>query len=341
MRNSRGAGETNGFLPKAPEVGVVVIGRNEGERLKMCLESLKLLADRVVYVDSGSSDGSMALAGSMTGAVVQLDVLTPFTAARARNAGFQKLIQIRPDLSYVFFVDGDCEVVAGWLDKAAHFLDEHPQVAIVCGFRREKFPEKSVYNMLCDFEWRDGPVGEMKACGGDALTRVSAFQAMHGYRPDLICGEEPEMCVRLRQAGWQIWRLGEEMTLHDAAIYRFGQWWQRMVRSGYSFAQGAALHGAAPERHGVRESARIWTWGGFLPLTTLVLMTLVGWRGLCLLAVYPLQVARLGIRGRRTVRENWWQAGALVLSKFAEMRGQLKYLFVRLRGEQPHLIEYK
>ncbi len=322
-------------------IGAVAIGRNEGERLKACLDSLQGMSARVVYVDSGSDDGSLALAASRVGAVVELDLNTPFTAARARNAGFQRLIALHPELDYVFFVDGDCQVVEGWLDKAAQFLDAHPKVAVVCGFRREKFPEKSVYNMLCDFEWRAGPVGEMKACGGDALTRVSAFRQVGGYRPDLICGEEPEMCVRLRQSGWQIWRLAEEMTLHDAAIYRFGQWWRRMVRSGFSFAQGAALHGAPPERHGVRESARIWTWGGFVPLASLVLVVLIGWPGLCLLLVYPVQILRIGVRGRHSARENWWQAVSLVVGKFAEMTGQLKYLLVRLRGEPPQLIEYK
>jgi GT2 family glycosyltransferase len=320
---------------------VVVIGRNEGERLKRCLESLRGVADRIVYVDSGSSDGSIRLAQSLAGAVVELDQGVAFTAARARNAGFQRLVRLQPAIDYVFFVDGDCEVVDGWLNKAVQFLDCHPQVAVVCGFRREKHPEKSVYNMLCDFEWRDCPVGEMKACGGDALARVEAVRQMNGFRDDLICGEEPEMCVRLRQAGWQIWRLGEEMTLHDAAMDRFGQWWKRMVRSGYSFAQGAALHGAAPERHGVRESARIWIWGGLLPLTTALAVAAIGWWGLCLLALYPLQFARLGLRGRRSKRENWWQAAALVVSKFAEMRGQLQYLMDRVRGDQPQLIEYK
>jgi hypothetical protein len=114
-----------------------------------------------------------------------------------------------------------------------------------------------------------------------------------------------------------------------------------MVRSGFSFAQGAALHGAPPERHGVRESARIWTWGGFVPLASLVLVAVVGWPGLCLLLVYPVQILRIGVRGGHSPRENWWQAISLVVGKFAELTGQLKYLLVRLRGDSPQLIEYK
>jgi GT2 family glycosyltransferase len=322
-------------------VGVVAIGRNEGERLKRCLESIGNLADRIVYVDSGSTDGSVALGRALGVAVVELDMRTPFTAARARNEGFRQLLELQPALDYVFFVDGDCEVVAGWLEKASRFLDEHPDFAVAWGFRRERFPEKSIYNLLCDIEWRDYPVDETKLCGGDALIRVDAFRQVQGYRSELICGEEPEMAVRLRQAGWRIWRLSEDMTLHDAAMYRFGQWWKRMLRGGYGFAQGAALHGAVPERHAVQECRRAWIWGLFIPVATCVLVVAIGWWGLSLLMSYPLQIVRLAVTGRRTVRENWWRAGALVLSKFPEMLGQIKYFADRLRRVQSRLIEYK
>jgi GT2 family glycosyltransferase len=322
-------------------VGVVVIGRNEGERLRRCLESLGQAAGRTVYVDSGSVDGSLEMARGIAGAVVALDPKTPFTAARARNEGFRKLIEAQPDLDYVFFVDGDCEVDAGWLKKAGSFADGHPEVAVVWGTRRERFPEKSVYNMLCDMEWRDGPVGEVKACGGDALIRVTAFRQVNGYRPDLICGEEPEMCVRLRESGWRIWRLNESMTVHDAAIYRFAQWWKRMLRGGYAFAQGVHLHGAAPERHGVAESWRAWIWGLFIPAAIAAAALIFGPWALLALAVYPLQMIRLALRGKRTRRENWWRGGALVVSKFPEMLGQIKFWSDRSRRSQSRLIEYK
>jgi GT2 family glycosyltransferase len=320
-------------------IGVVVIGRNEGERLKRCLESLRGAAERIIYVDSGSSDASVTMSRDLGLAVIELDLRTPFTAARARNAGFERLLQERKKTDYVFFVDGDCEVIDSWLEKARRFLDNHADVAVVCGRRRERFPEKSVYNMLCDIEW-DLPPGETPFSGGDAMVRVQAFRQVGGFRPDLICGEEPEMCVRLRKAGWRIWRLAEEMTLHDAAMYHFNQWWKRMVRGGYAFAQGADLHGAAPERHWISESRRVWVWGFWMPICAVVLVSVNGWFAL-LLAAYPLNVVRLALRGARTTRENWWRGGALVLSKFPEMLGQVKFMWNRFRRVPAQLIEYK
>jgi GT2 family glycosyltransferase len=334
-------GPIQGARGASGAIGVVVIGRNEGERLRRCLDSVRRLSDRVVYVDSGSTDGSVAMGRALAVEVVELDLLRPFTAARARNEGFRKLLELQAAVDYVFFVDGDCEVVAGWLEKAGRFLDARPDVAVVWGYRQERHPEKSVYNMLCNIEWGDYPVGETKICGGDALVRVQAFQQVEGYRSELICGEEPEMCVRMRLAKWRIWRLGEEMTLHDAAIYRFSQWWKRMLRGGYGFAQGAALHGAAPIRHGVLESRRAWIWGFCIPLAAILATVTLGWWGLVTLILYPLQVVRLAVQGKRSARENWWRAGALVLSKFPELLGQLRYLADRYRRAQSRLIEYK
>jgi glycosyltransferase involved in cell wall biosynthesis len=322
------------------KVGVVAIGRNEGERLRQCLESVVAQAALVVYVDSGSTDDSVAMARRIVNDVIELDMQTPFTAARARNEGFDRLRRLAPDLRYVQFVDGDCEVVAGWLDKAAAFLDTHQDVAAVCGRRRERHPQLSIYNMLCDHVW-DSPTGNAKACGGDAMMRVDALGNVSGYRADLIAGEDPEVCVRLRAQGWRVWRLGEEMTLHDAAMMRFGQWWKRAVRAGYAFAEGAALHGARPERHGVRESLRAWFWGLGLPLVAAVCVALVGPAGLWTFAAYPLQVVRLALRGDRSRRENWWIALFLVVGKFPEMLGQLQFLARCLLGGRSRLIEYK
>lgn len=321
-------------------IGVVVIGRNEGQRLQRCLASLAGCAQRVVYVDSGSTDGSQAFAQSLGVEVLALDMTRPFTAARARNEGFACLQSLLPTLGYVQFVDGDCEVMDGWLQQACEFLDARPEVAVVCGRRRERFPQHSVYNLLCDLEW-DTPVGEARACGGDALMRAEAFRAVGGFRAGLIAGEEPELCIRLRGRGWKIWRLPAEMTLHDAAMTRFSQWWRRSLRAGYAFAEGAFLHGAPPERHWQRESRRAWLWGLGIPLATLAACALLGGWGLLLLLLYPLQAMRLARRGGRSVRENWLQAVFLVLGKFPEMVGQVRFLLNRFTAGKTVLIEYK
>jgi glycosyltransferase involved in cell wall biosynthesis len=311
-------------------IGIVVIGRNEGERLARCLESFS--STPLVYVDSGSTDGSAALARARGAEVIELDAAVPFTAARARNAGAERLRGVE----YVQFLDGDCELAPGWLERAAVFLSQHQDVAVVCGRLREKHPQRTVYNLLCDIEW-DGAPGEARACGGIAMMRLEALAAVHGFRADLVAGEEPELCARLRAAGWRVWRLDAEMAAHDAAISRFGQWWRRTLRAGYAFAQGAALHGAPPERLGVRESRSAWFWGFAIPALAVALIPWWGAWAAIVFLLYPLQVARLALRGARSPGENWRHALFLVLGKFAELAGQLKFRFERQR----RLIEYK
>lgn len=320
--------------------GVVVIGRNEGDRLRKCLSSVIGITGTVVYVDSGSTDGSVDMARTLGVAVVELNMSIPFTAARARNEGFMCLRKIAPDLTYVQFVDGDCEIGFGWIEKSVRFLDEHEEVAIVCGRRRERFPDRSVYNMLCNIEW-DTPVGEARACGGDALMRIDAFESAGKFRDGMIAGEEPELCVRLRRIGWKIWRLNEEMTLHDAAITRFGQWWRRTQRCGHAYAEGAYLHGKPPERLWVRESRSAWIWGFSIPIITFCMVIWLGAWGLAFVLIYPAQIFRLALHGGRFARENWLRALFLVLAKFPEAMGQMKFLFNRLSGKNSRLIEYK
>jgi glycosyltransferase involved in cell wall biosynthesis len=319
-------------------IGVVAIGRNEGERLQRCLSSVLGRAGKIVYVDSGSSDGSVAMARSMGVEVVELDMSQPFTAARARNAGFARVA----DCVYVQFVDGDCEVVPGWIELAAQQLEENLNWAIVCGRRREHYPNASTYNRLCDIEWNTS-VGEVHACGGDAMIRVAAFQQVGGYNPDLIAGEEPEMCVRLRQAGAKIHRLGAEMTLHDAAMTRFGQWWKRNVRAGHACAEGAAMHGRSTG-HCVHEARSNWFWGLILPILILVLAWPTRGISLVLLAGHVVLAYRIrcgALKCGMSPADANLYARFTAMGKFAQAWGQLKYLFGRLSGRRSALIEYK
>jgi len=318
----------------ARATGVVIIGRNEGSRLIRCLDSVQGQSGQIVYVDSGSTDGSQAAALAAGAHLVELDPALPFTAARARNAGLAVLAKQEPPTKFVQFIDGDCELQPGWITAARDFLDTTPKAAVACGRRRERFPEASVYNRLIDQEWNT-PVGQVRACGGDALMRMTALNELGGFNPDLIAGEEPELCVRLRAAGWTIWRLEAEMTLHDAALSRFSQWWKRNRRAGHAYAEGATLHGAPPERHGVRETRSSLIWGPGLPLFVLLASFISPWF-LALLLAWPAQVLRLGIRDK-----DWVRAFFLTLGKLPEAQGVLDYWRGQLVGARTGLIEYK
>ncbi len=327
------------MVSSAARVGVVVIGRNEGPRLVDCLTSLSHYTADLVYVDSGSTDGSRELARKSGVKLIELDISIPFTAARARHTGYLALISAVPDVEFVQFVDGDCEVQPGWIETGCAFLKYNESVAAVCGRRRERFADASIYNRFCDQEW-DTPVGEAQACGGDSLIRCSAYDEAGGFDGRLICGEEPELCVRLRQLGWTIWRLDAEMTLHDAAMSRFSQWWRRSVRTGFGFAEVSRLHQGS--RFGIwrKETKRAVLWAGILPIA-ICAGALIEPMVLLALVIYPLQAARIALRDRSSGPGKWSRAVYLVLGKFPELQGVLTYYWRRMLGQTSTLIEYK
>lgn len=316
-------------------VDVVLIGRNEGARLIAALASVRGQVRQIVYVDSGSTDDSLAEARKAGARVVELDMSVPFTAARARNAGFDAL----DDPQFVQFIDGDCALVPGYIDAARVFLDSHPTVGMVTGWRAEIHPQASIYNAICDWEWHR-PAGEIAACGGDMMVRADLWRAVGGMNPQVIAAEDDEICCRFRKAGWTLHRIPQDMTRHDAAMTRFAQWWRRAVRTGHGFAQVGHLHPA----YFRRERRRVWLFGLVLPLVFVLGLFTTLWLSLAVLLLYAASHLR-SIRGlvsdglspplaRRL-------ALLLTLSKFPNLIGMAKFHARRLSGADMRIIEYK
>ena len=330
------------------QIGCVLIGRNEGERFRQCVESLPAALGAVVYVDSGSTDGRVALARGRGLGVVELDLGIPFTAARARNAGFERLRKTHPQLAAVHFVDGDCSLVPGWIEAASAALGDSPRIAAVCGWRRERFPERSLYNRFCDLEWIAGAVGDVGpfGFGGDVLIRSEALAAVEGYDGSLIAAEDTELCARLRAKGHEMIRIDRPMTLHDADIHRFGQWWTRSKRAGYATLEVARLHRATGlfARH-VRSIA---IWGALLPLLfvaspfVLGRAALIVWLGI--IGLYGIQIHRIARSqdpARYSPREALLWGVSCMASQPPKALGMLDYAWSRVRGRRRTIIEYK
>ena len=320
--------------------GTVIIGRNEGERLTRCLQSVKTFLQTTVYVDSGSTDNSVEMATAMGVDVVKLDMHIPFTAARARNAGFQRLRSISGRLRYIQFVDGDCEIIEGWLSTATDFLDLQPTIGVVCGRLRERHPERSIYNLMCDLEW-NRPSGETDACGGIFMVRADLFETLDGFRDDLVAGEEPELCRRVRNRGWKVWRLDQPMAWHDAAMLHFKQWWIRTRRTGFGYAQSAYLQRSLGERHRASQLLRPWAWAAILPMLIVGICAASGPAGLFLLFIYPLQVLRTARAISGSNRTRWARAYFLTLGKFPELLGQLQFWARRRAANRARTFDYK
>jgi len=323
----------------------VVIGRNEGERLEPSLRSVEQAGLALVYVDSGSNDGSPSVARQLGVPVVELDPARPFSAARGRNEGLDEALRRWPNANFVLFLDGDCILDRGFPGAAIKAFEQDPRCAIVTGHLSERHPEASIYNRLCAIEWRSPPgqIQNMNALGGIMAARISAFRDVGGFNEQAIAGEEPDLGVRLGLAGYLIVKIDQPMATHDAQILHFGQWWRRAVRAGHALAHRYARHGRTPFRDGQREIRSVLFWGFLFPSLILVLLWPSRGLSLLLLGGYALLGRRiyryyLGTGVPRT--DALLAARFIVYGKFAEFLGILRYCLNRLRGRF-HIIEYK
>ncbi len=325
--------------------GCVIIGRNEAARLPATFASVKAAAIPFVYVDSGSMDASVAIAGAAGASIVNLDPARPFTAARARNEGLASLITQHADLVFVMFLDGDCLLDPAFITRGVTAMTANPDCAIVVGQLSEASPDTSIYARMCSVEWA-APVGtitDFNSFGGIMLVRISDFQRVGGFNGSMIAGEDPEFAVRLALAGRDAIRIDAPMATHRADIVRFGQWWQRAVRGGHAMAHRYQLHGQSRLQDCKRQYWSTIFWGGAVPALSAILAPFTRGLSLFLLAGFGLLSARMTAYYRRTGARPLLAiqlAGFGILAKFANFIGVLRFFLHRSRGKT-ELLEYK
>lgn len=314
-------------------VGVVVIGRNEGEHLLRALGSIGGQAGAVAYADSESTDDSVALVRERFPAVEVVEMKAaerPLSPSRGRNEGYAALRRRLPALRYVQFLDGDCELHPRWLTVAATYLHEHPEAAVVAGRLRERNRERNAFHRLADMEW-DQPAGEVNDMGGIMMVRAEAWDGVGGQNPDIAAAEEREFCWRVIDAGYKVLRLPDDMALHDIDMASFMEWWTRSVRTGHAYAQGWWVH---RDRWHLRHLMSYVTYGAALPGAAVGGAPLTLGASLGLLAAYPrlwkrVEQARLA-RGD-TPDDARLYAAASVVGKLAGAMGVAKFFGKTLR----------
>lgn len=327
-------------------ISVVVIGRNEGQRLAVCLNSIKEshYVDgeiELIYVDSDSQDGSTELAQHLGANILRVKPQRP-SAAIGRNAGWRA-----SSGSYVLFLDGDTQLHPDFINAALKAIAS-PNVAIVWGHRREINPKHSLYNQVLDLDWIY-PVGISEYCGGDALMRRDVLEQVGGFSEDLIAGEEPELCQRIRAQGKIILHIDHPMTGHDLAITRFKSYWKRALRAGHAYAEVSErlkktafpLWTKDCRRNALHATVLLMLFIGTIALS-LLFHDLLPYFGLILSYAFLILRSAYKARWKSTSRVTLLLYG--IHSHFQQIPiacGQISYWYHRLRHQQQRLIEYK
>jgi GT2 family glycosyltransferase len=323
----------------------VVIGRNEGKRLEPSLRSVQAAKIPVVYVDSGSTDGSLARAQAFGVSVLSLDPGRPFSAARARNEGLAQAMRLFPTATYAMFLDADCVLEPTFVWEALKTFRRDPECAVVTGHLSERSPDASVYHRLCAIEWRSpaGRIDNFAALGGIMAVRAAAVREVGGFNEDVIAGEDSELGVRLWLAGHSVIKIDRDMAVHDAGMTRFSEWWKRSVRAGHALAQRYALNGRTSLKDCRRELISAVLWGFFVPAVTIALLAPTRGLSLLLLGGYALlawRIYRHYVRSGVSGADAALAARFMIVSKFANFIGVLRFCVNWLRGSF-RIIEYK
>ena len=198
-------------------LSVVVIGRNEAATIGRLVESVlaetaPFPRDKVVVVDSASTDGMADVAARYPVEVVRLLPGQPLTAAAGRNVGVS-----RTSGELVLFLDGDMELHPGWLAAAMSLLERRDDVAGCTGTLIER-PEMPGPAGPPPSPGR-GPVRwtEVRFLGGAALYRRGVLVGVGGFRPFVRSDEEPELCLRIRRSGRTLLESDHPVAFHYTA----------------------------------------------------------------------------------------------------------------------------
>ncbi len=278
-----------------PDVGIVVIGRNEGRRLIRGLRIAMTLTPHVVYTDSNSDDGSREQAQEFAPKVHVIHMTTgPFTPSRGRLEGSQYLLEHRPEVKFIQFIDGDCFLDPEWITTGRTYLEEHPEVGAVFGRRREERVSESLFSRVMDVDW-DKPTGESPLFGGDVLIRSEALRQAGNWSATTINAEDIDLAFRVRNQGWTIMRLAREMTTHDAALTQFREYWKRARRDGYGCSNVGWRYYKSHGRPMLRRVLGAMAYTFALPILVII-AAVIDWRaGLIGLAILLLLWLRMGV----------------------------------------------
>lgn len=201
----------------AMKLTVVIIGRNEEQFIAKSVSSAlaiktKLPNMEVIFVDSASTDRSVAIAQEYPIKILGLRPNWPLCVAAGRYTGF-----LHSTGEFILFLDGDAEVETDWMLRALAFMDAHPNYGAIAGVLDEEYITRddvrvggtqNVFRQDISKEQVD-----CKALGGIAMYRRAALDKAGTVNPHLPTGEDDELCMRIRNCGYKLARIRGRMAI--------------------------------------------------------------------------------------------------------------------------------
>lgn len=105
------------------------------------------------------------------------------------------------------------ELHEGWLERAFSFLHQEPDIAVLSG-RIIDLPKATKYYDCSEHDCQSSSMHDVLHGGGAALYRREILEQVGTFNPYLCSDEEPELCLRIRHAGYRVARTEHPIALH-------------------------------------------------------------------------------------------------------------------------------
>jgi glycosyltransferase involved in cell wall biosynthesis len=204
-------------MPHPCELSVVLIARNEEQRIGDCiasvLEATRGIDAEVLLVDSASQDRTAAIARELGIRTLFVPGIAEPSAALGRRIGEQNCSG-----RYIQFLDGDMTIDPDWLLAALKYLAVADRsVAAVSGEIRQnpttnphrEYRRRNLARMTTTHEPR-----ELKSLYGAFMIRAGVLREVGSFDASLKANEEGDLSDRLRAAGYRIMLLAHLACWH-------------------------------------------------------------------------------------------------------------------------------
>ncbi len=224
-----------------PTSAIIILNWNGLEHLETCLSSVARLVDvrpRIVLVDNGSTDDSVAFVRKNFPAVETIETGKNLGFAEGNNVGVREVLK-DPAIQYVAVLNNDTEVDAGWLLEMITVAESDEQIGAVASkmmnyYRRDEFDSAGDFLLPHTLKVVTRGAGERDV--GQYDTTEECFSARAGaalYRramlEDIKLGndyfdshffayvEDTDLSVRARLRGWRIMYAPKAVVYHKVS----------------------------------------------------------------------------------------------------------------------------
>ncbi len=222
-------------------ISFIVIGRNEGENLIKCFESIlatvlfnRIKEYEIIYVDSDSSDNSIEIVKQFKQVRI-FKITGVYNAAIGRNIGYKE-----SKGNILFFIDGDMELFPEFL---ANVIDENLQLRYdfvsgqlqdyLCGNKRN-YLNNSIHHS--DRAQKDK---FHAVTGGIFLIKRNIWELVNGMNNKYVEGEDFDLGLRLSKKDIFLLRRKELIAKHYTVDYRISKiMWKKLLDCSQFYSRG-------------------------------------------------------------------------------------------------------